>query len=310
MCVQADGSEGGALLCAMAVHVCTLHCIRDKPCCLYIWCMYAHYIETHISAPSLFHTSTHLVLPFPHPPPSLPLPHPGGACYLCYLCPPLAATTITVTVLLWTVTARYGAFSRRCMKAYQDRLAETNQVAEEALSLITTVRTFGAERREQHRYARQLQKLRYLGLRFALAYLLYLAANSTLYNLNKVVTLFMGGYLLSQGTITGQQLMTFVLYVDMVDGASLVWGGGGGGVCVGAVCVDSVCMCVLKECVASCVYVCGIVCLCSYLFHATTVHHMQPHPHACIHTYLIHPPTHPHSPSPPTRPHSPCTGCV
>lgn len=155
----------------------------------------------------------------------------------------MAATTIAVTVLLWCVTARYGAFSRRSMKAYQDRLAETNQVAEETLSLITTVRTFGAEAREQARYGLQLRKLRYLGLRFALAYLLYLASNSTLYNLNKVlvvwhvqarclfektqiavqvVTLFVGGYLLSQGSITGQQLMTFVLYVDMVDAASLV----------------------------------------------------------------------------------------
>lgn len=110
--------------------------------------------------------------------------------YLCYLCPPLAATTIAVTVLLWCVTARYGAFSRSSMKAYQDRLAETNQVAEETLSLITTVRTFGAESREQARYGLQLRKLRYLGLRFALAYLLYLASNSTLYNLNKVL-LFM-----------------------------------------------------------------------------------------------------------------------
>ncbi len=229
-------------------------------------------------------------------------------------------TSTYISIHLHTHTsASTNTYTHTCTR----RLAETNQVAEEALSLITTVRTFGAEHRcvcflgvfwvlgvqgvlvgcmwvygsvlykqacvhgiiahvsvplsspdyyhlhmlsyydyntplllqytiaitihhyyynhhrhynltthslhrEQNRYARQLQKLRYLGLRFALAYLLYLAANSTLYNLNKVVTLFMGGYLLSQGTITGQQLMTFVLYVDMVDGASLVWWAGVG----------------------------------------------------------------------------------
>ncbi len=72
--------------------------------------------HTYLGCSKMSSSTTTIIIP-----PTIPPTTPGGACYLCYLCPPLAATTITVTVLLWTVTSRYGAFSRRCMKAYQDR---------------------------------------------------------------------------------------------------------------------------------------------------------------------------------------------
>ncbi len=52
----------------------------------------------------------------------------GGAIYLWYLSKELALTCGSVTVLLWAVALRYGAFTRKAQRAYQDGLAETNQV--------------------------------------------------------------------------------------------------------------------------------------------------------------------------------------
>lgn len=40
----------------------------------------------------------------------------------------LALTCGSVTVLLWAVALRYGSFTRKAQRAYQDGLAETNQV--------------------------------------------------------------------------------------------------------------------------------------------------------------------------------------
>ena len=54
--------------------------------------------------------------------------HAGGAIYLWYLSKELALTCGSVTMLLWAVALRYGAFTRKAQRAYQDGLAETNQV--------------------------------------------------------------------------------------------------------------------------------------------------------------------------------------
>lgn len=53
----------------------------------------------------------------------------GGAIYLYILSRELALTCFSVTLLLWLVALRYGAFTRKAQRAYQDGLAETNEVA-------------------------------------------------------------------------------------------------------------------------------------------------------------------------------------
>ena len=40
----------------------------------------------------------------------------------------LATAVASVTALLWIVALRYGNFSRKAQRTYQDALAETNQV--------------------------------------------------------------------------------------------------------------------------------------------------------------------------------------
>ena len=59
----------------------------------------------------------------------------GGAVYLWMLSKELALTCGSVTVLLWAVAIRYGAFTRKAQRAYQDGLAETNQVIHPLCSL-------------------------------------------------------------------------------------------------------------------------------------------------------------------------------
>eukprot|EP00891_Asterochloris_glomerata_P008581 jgi/Astpho2/8581/e_gw1.00126.12.1_t len=147
----------------------------------------------------------------------------GGTVYLFYLSRGLASACLGVTAILWAVALRFGAFSRRTARTYQDALAETNQasVAEEVFLLSRVVRTFGTEDQEKRRYERCLSILRVIGVRQAAAYLMYLTTNSALFNLTKVVTLLVGGGMALNGIIDGQTLTTFVFYVEFVTAASL-----------------------------------------------------------------------------------------
>ncbi|KAK9812558.1 hypothetical protein WJX73_008602 [Symbiochloris irregularis] len=153
----------------------------------------------------------------------------GGAIYLTWLSRDLALACLVMTTVLWGVALRHGAFTRRAQRAYMNKLADTNQVAQEVFLLSRVVRTFGTEEREVGRYKLQLRTLRRISVRQATAYLLYLASNGSLFHLTKVMALAMGGGMALAGKVTGQQLTAFVLYVEFVMAASLSvcdqWGG-------------------------------------------------------------------------------------
>lgn len=67
-----------------------------------------------------------------------------------------------------------------------DRRNAATQVAQEVFGLSKVVRTFGTEEREVKRYKRWLQSLRDINIRQACAYLMYLVAASSLFNMTKV----------------------------------------------------------------------------------------------------------------------------
>jgi len=60
---------------------------------------------------------------------------PGGAAYLWYLSKDLALACGGVTFVLWCVALRYGGFSRKAQRTYQDALANTNEVCEATCKL-------------------------------------------------------------------------------------------------------------------------------------------------------------------------------
>ena len=53
----------------------------------------------------------------------------GGAAYLWYLSKQLALACGGVTLVLWGVALKYGSFSRKAQRTYQDALASTNEVS-------------------------------------------------------------------------------------------------------------------------------------------------------------------------------------
>ncbi|GIL74248.1 hypothetical protein Vretimale_1943 [Volvox reticuliferus] len=145
----------------------------------------------------------------------------GGIVYLYVLSPSLCAITVAITAVLWAVTLIYGAFARRMQKIFQDVLAESNTVAEEALTLSRVVRTFGTEATETRRYTSWLDRLYEVGKRQAAGYALFVAAGHIACYASKVAALTVGCGMVLTGNLTAEQLTNFIMYVEFVTYASL-----------------------------------------------------------------------------------------
>ncbi|KAG1668631.1 hypothetical protein FOA52_002484 [Chlamydomonas sp. UWO 241] len=145
----------------------------------------------------------------------------GGFVYLATLSQELATCCLFTVSILAAVTLTYGKFARRNQKVYQDVLACSNRVADEVLSLSRIVRTFGAEAQEKARYSTWLEWLYQVAQRRAGGYSLFLASSYIVSYGTKVVALVLGCRMVAQGTLTPEQLTTFVLYLQFVVSSSL-----------------------------------------------------------------------------------------
>ncbi|GLI70491.1 hypothetical protein VaNZ11_015397, partial [Volvox africanus] len=145
----------------------------------------------------------------------------GGIVYLYVLSPSLCGITVAISAVLWAVTLIYGAFARRMQKIFQDVLAESNTVAEEALTLSRVVRTFGTEATETRRYTSWLDRLYEVGKRQAAGYALFVAAGHIACYASKVAALAVGCGMVLTGNLTAEQLTNFIMYVEFVTYASL-----------------------------------------------------------------------------------------
>lgn len=144
-----------------------------------------------------------------------------GGVYLFIVSKELALACGGVLVLLWAATVRYGQYSRRTQRTAQDVLADSNQVAEEVFSLHRLVRTFGTETQETDRYKEKVQILHDIGMRQAMAWALYVVTAAMTQHGSKILALLIGGLMVYQGSITPEQLTTFVLYVEFVTSSSV-----------------------------------------------------------------------------------------
>jgi ATP-binding cassette subfamily B (MDR/TAP) protein 9 len=116
-------------------------------------------------------------------------------------------------------------------------LASSTACAEEALGAIRVVRTFGTEQQEQNRYMGWLNKLYDVGMRQSAAWGLYLVAGTTAHHASLALSLLLGGSMVYAGTISAEQLTSFMFYVQLVTASSLA-------VCDQYGAIMEVCVCV------------------------------------------------------------------
>lgn len=122
----------------------------------------------------------------------------------------LAFCTVPPTILISRV---YGTFVHRLSKRAQKRLAECNEVAEQVLSAMPTVRTHGAEQREADRHADICADFYELNRAQAWAYGAYASVTTALPSLVTALVLWVGAELVAAGGfLTAGDLVSFLLY--------------------------------------------------------------------------------------------------
>ncbi|XP_043857884.1 antigen peptide transporter 1-like isoform X2 [Dromiciops gliroides] len=124
----------------------------------------------------------------------------------------LTLVTLIALPVLFFLPKVLGKWQQSLVVQVRTSLAESSQVAMEALSAMPTVRSFANEEGEAQKFACQLQKTQKLNQKLALAYTFNIWTTNLLGLVLKVGILYMGGKLVTQGDVSRGDLVTFVLY--------------------------------------------------------------------------------------------------
>ena len=128
----------------------------------------------------------------------------------------LAFVTVpTVSIL----SKWYGRYIRRLSKLQQKKLAQGNSVSEAAISSMSTVRAFAAEGVELSEFEICMGRYLKLNRLAAVSTFAYETIVGALPEAVKALVLFYGGLLVQSGSMTGGQLVSFILYLSALSQA-------------------------------------------------------------------------------------------
>ncbi|XP_021746524.1 LOW QUALITY PROTEIN: ABC transporter B family member 26, chloroplastic-like [Chenopodium quinoa] len=138
----------------------------------------------------------------------------GALIYLLILSWPLGLFTLAICITLSSIMIVYGQYQKKAAKLTQEYTASANDVAQETLSLMRTVRVYGTEERELGRYEVWLERLAGISLRQSAAYGLWNVSFNTLYHSTQVIAVLVGGMSILAGRLSAEQLTKFLLYSE------------------------------------------------------------------------------------------------
>uniref|UniRef100_A0A7N0V820 ABC transporter B family member 26, chloroplastic n=1 Tax=Kalanchoe fedtschenkoi TaxID=63787 RepID=A0A7N0V820_KALFE len=138
----------------------------------------------------------------------------GALIYLLILSWPLGLCTLLICCAMSLIMVKYGGYQKKTAKLTQEFTASANEVAQETISLIRTVRVYGTEKQEVERYKNWLEKLADVSLRQSAAYGFWNLSFNALYHSTQVVAVLVGGMSILSGRLTAEKLTKFVLYSE------------------------------------------------------------------------------------------------
>lgn len=141
----------------------------------------------------------------------------------------LSLTTLAVVPAVVLFATIFGRRLRRASTEVQDKLAEANAVAEEAIVQVRTVQSFVREKVEAGRYAHRISTALDSALGRALTRAIFFGVITLVTFSGIVIVLWQGGRMVLAGHITAGQLVSFLLYAVFVAAAitslTALWGG-------------------------------------------------------------------------------------
>ena len=136
----------------------------------------------------------------------------GGVGFLFYTSPILTLLMLGIVPPVAIGAVVYGRRVRKLSREVQDSLARSNEVAEESLSGIRTVRAFAAEPAEGRRYQAAVDQSYELAKHRGKLASLFMGGASTAAYLSAAAVLWYGGRLVMEGSLSRGGLFAFLFY--------------------------------------------------------------------------------------------------
>uniref|UniRef100_A0A915MBE7 Uncharacterized protein n=1 Tax=Meloidogyne javanica TaxID=6303 RepID=A0A915MBE7_MELJA len=136
----------------------------------------------------------------------------GSLIFMFLLSWRLTVVTFTAVPIIFLISKVFGVYYDQIAEESQNSVAKANDVAEEVLSAIRTVKSFACERFESLRFLSYLNVTLSIGARKATAHVGFLLTTEFLQMGILTMVLFYGGHLVIQGKIDSGLLVSFMLY--------------------------------------------------------------------------------------------------
>ena len=143
----------------------------------------------------------------------------GSVILLFLLSPRLSLTVLLFVPLVIIAAAVFGRFLRRISTEFQDRLAEANSLAEEAIASVRVVKWFGAEDETARLYDHHIRQSYDVAVRRARVRAIFVPTVTFVMFSTLSLVLWQGGRQVIAGNLTAGDLVTFLLYTVTVAGA-------------------------------------------------------------------------------------------
>ncbi|XP_073159345.1 ABC transporter B family member 26, chloroplastic-like [Henckelia pumila] len=138
----------------------------------------------------------------------------GALVNLMILSWPLALSSLIICFTLSAIFVIYGQYQKKAAKLAQDLTSSANDVAQETLSSIRTIRAYGTETEECRRFAQWLDQLASIGMRESAAYGLWNMSFIVLYRMTQVFAVLLGGMSILSRRVSAEELTKYVLYCE------------------------------------------------------------------------------------------------
>ncbi len=140
----------------------------------------------------------------------------GGIAFLFYSSPRLTLLMLSVVPPVALGAFAYGRRVQLLGRDVQDSLAKANEVAEETLGGLRTVRAFAAEKASAKRYADAVFRSFAIARRRSVFAGIFVGASSFAAYAAAALVLWYGGYLVTEGRMTIGELTSFLVYTLLV----------------------------------------------------------------------------------------------
>ncbi|MEZ4605470.1 MAG: ABC transporter transmembrane domain-containing protein [Deinococcales bacterium] len=143
----------------------------------------------------------------------------GGTIYLCFLNYKLTLVMLAVLPAVIIAGSYFGRQLRKVSTGFQDKVADANASAEEAITGIRIVKSFTAEKLESERYGEKIASSYEVALRRAKIRALFIPSIIMAMFIGISTVLWVGGRLVIAGELPGGDLIAFLLLTVFVAGS-------------------------------------------------------------------------------------------